>query len=127
MKKSIFEILFCITACFVGHSVFASDVGGKSPTKTEISVANDNVVADYVFAFQNTSDTYFSADGSYIVSAQKNDNFNYLSNEVSVPKGDAAIPIRAQASYSKLYSKTKLSIKTTYDPLWDYNLERYWC
>lgn len=125
MKKSIFAILFCITACFVGHSVFAIDVGGKSPTKTEYSVAKDNVMATAeAIVFENLSAVDFGAESLCIV---KEANMKEVIDvpAVSMPEGDAAIPIHAQARYS--YSNySKLSLPTSIY-IHNFSVDRYWC
>lgn len=124
-KQTIFALVACLATCFAFHSVDATAVG-KDPTKTEISVASQTASMDEVILVRINDLVLFEQD-EIMPLATNNDNSNYLSPAVSIGYADAAIPIRAQASYSESYSKRKPTLEITYNPLWDYNLNRYWC
>lgn len=115
MKKSIFVLLVCLVTSFAYHSVVAADVGKHPPKVTKQNIVCD-MQSDLVAVYTVEP---LSAPGTAVI---------YVSNsidapQVSMPKGDAAIPRSAQASYLHTkYYKLPLSIT-----IHNFCVDRYWC
>ena len=122
MKKSIFAILLCLGTFLASQTVFAADVGGKSPTKTELSVANDFAYVAPVADYQIVANDAIVSESNFI---------SYTINPIDAPavsmlKSDAAIPIRAQAILSNHNYKKSIKLPDNYSTHL-FAVDRYWC
>lgn len=126
MKKQLLFLACFAALCCAAEPVPATDVG-KSPTKTEISGAVIESTCT-VFTVQAYDATLATAEIAITTGIDHSTSFEKavpVSPGVSMPKGDAAIPISAQARFnSNILSSGPLK---EYIPKWDYNLNRYWC
>lgn len=130
MKKQLI-LLFCCVALFATQPAPAAEVG-NAPPKTELSVSGIETPC-HVFILQAYDATLVNAEIATSVSILKGSSSKPtatpLSPGVSSPRGDAAIPIQAQANLGVNNTHKQISHRARDFVIhfWSFNTDRYWC